>query len=187
MKLFGVSFDIEDALQTVVTGAASTVGFAFGGPAGGALLGGAASGIWGFAEGLGNGKGFGDAMTAGVESAVIGGLAGAIPGGMAGGGVKGLLHSVGDIGFAIAAKRGGAATAREAMEYAAKASMPRAGFGAFTSGVGTALANQFFNPNDPSWFADKPAETPKPNYQAQMPTTFVDVIAPAAAPKTMAA
>lgn len=171
MKMFGIKFDIEDALQTVVTGAASGVGFFFGGPVGGALVGGAVSGLWAGSEALINGKGLGDAFSEAGEAAVIGGLAGAIPGGLAGGGVRGLLHSVGDAGASMAARAGGLATTRQALNFMATNSMPRLGLGAFTSSVGTAVANNLYSH---SMFDGSPPAAPAKVWPKVLPVTWLD-------------
>ncbi|MET9031216.1 hypothetical protein ABZW96_37425, partial [Nocardia sp. NPDC004168] len=138
-----LGLDLDFGWRDLVAGVASGVGFAFGGPLGAGLLGGAVSFALKWEE-------TGD-FEEGLQAGLLGAAFGAIPGGFVGGATKGLagggLKALGaslkgpgikDAGTLMT--KGGYDRIADRLLYS-RGQMPRLGAGALTAGAGTALVS----------------------------------------------
>ncbi|WP_280272482.1 hypothetical protein [Nocardia wallacei] len=141
MGLFGLGW------SDVVSGVATGVGFALGGPAGSALLGGAASTL---AAHYIDGKSWGDSLETGLISGGLGMLGGGLVGGATSGLMKGGLKSLGtsltkDLGLAFGKGSVGLGFRRE-LALVSMGHMGRGTAAAALSGVGGNKLSGFMHP-----------------------------------------
>ncbi|WP_280367944.1 hypothetical protein [Nocardia wallacei] len=141
MGLFGLGW------SDVVSGVATGVGFALGGPAGSALLGGAASTL---AAHYIDGKSWGDSLETGLISGGLGMLGGGLVGGATSGLMKGGLKSLGtsltkDLGLAFGKGSVGLGFRRE-LALMSMGHMGRGTAAAALSGVGGNKLSGFMHP-----------------------------------------
>ncbi|WP_433602235.1 hypothetical protein ACQPXH_11195 [Nocardia sp. CA-135953] len=151
--------------RDIVSGVASGVGFAFGGPVGAALLGGVTGGIMAATEG----KSFDECM----ESALIDGALGAIPGGLVGGAAKGAFLKGGAKALGESFKDAGTLFLKKGASQQfggfgsrlafLRAPMNKMGLGTMTATAATAYGNKSWDQYNKS----------TPDALAELPTTLI--------------
>ncbi|GEM31326.1 hypothetical protein NN3_23330 [Nocardia neocaledoniensis NBRC 108232] len=136
MGLFGVPW------KDVVTGVASGVAFAAGGPVLSGIVGGAVNGVWTGIETGDWGKGLESGLIAGAAGMIPGGILGGATSGLWKGGVRALGKSFENVPGLVAKRGFGGPLDRL---VAARAQMTRPAIGAVAAGVGSATAGAMWD------------------------------------------